>query len=138
MKGKVILLILLSISVLTFALPMTSQAADLAEGMTQGDFALWLVKEIGALSKLPPAAQGQDAIDFLISLGIAPEDGWSKDEPVTKEVLASLLDGEDAANLSFEELVDAVTEHVETLLSDRQLAVFKATNPTASGSAPAA
>ena len=113
-------------------------ATELKEGMTQGDFALWLVREAGAFRKLPPAAQGQDAIDFLVSLGVAPDAGWDVDDPVTKEFLASLLgDEEDVSALTFEEFVSKVRDFLRSRLSDRRLGVFRA-GSSASASSPAA
>lgn len=121
-----------------FLVPAISHGA-VEEGVTtQGDFALWLVKEVGALSKLPPAATGQDAIDFLVSLGIVPEGGWDDDEPVTRELLLSLLgDEEDLSKLDFQELVDRLKTAVDQAISDRQLGVFKAGSQSASGAVPA-
>ncbi len=121
--------------IFTLAFPAVSHA-ELKEGKTtQGEFALWLVQQAGALSKLPPAPLGKDAIDFLISLGIAPEEGWKKDAPIDKQFLVSLLGGDakDYANLTFDELVAKVEDHLTSVLSDRHLAVFKATSG-ASGS----
>ncbi len=113
--------------VFCFAIASVSQA-EVKEGMTQGEFALWLVKEIGALSKLPPSALGQDAIDFLTNLGVAPENGWKKDEALTANILKSILGGgDDTKGLSFNDLVTRVRDYVRTQLSDRSLGVFRAT-----------
>lgn len=123
---------------LIFSFPGASLAAIEEGKTTQGEFALWLVQEAGALSKLPPAASGQDAVDFLVSLGIAPEEGWDEDKPIDKKFLMSLLGGdeEDYTNLSFEELVRKVQDYLVSILSNRQLGVFRATSG-ASGSTPA-
>ena len=124
---------------LLLALPSLSQAevVELKEGMTQGDFALWLVQAIGGLQKLPPGANGEEAIQFLSGapdlrsgqssgLGIIPDGGWQKDEPMTKELLASLLeDPEEGANLSWDDLVKKVTERIQKLFDERKLAVFR-------------
>ncbi len=125
--------IILSLGILVFAFglflafPATSHAQpELSEGMSQGDFALWLVKAIGAQSKLPPAAGSEDAIEFLTKLGVIPEGGWQKNEPISKELLASLLDDEGAENLSFEELVARVRVHVQNIYNDKILGVFRA------------
>lgn len=108
--------------------PSTLQAeVELAEGMTQGDFGLWLVKAVGAQAKLPPAATGEDAIAFLSGLGVIPEGGWQKDELITNELLAGLLsDSEGSSNLSFDELVEKVRQHVQSIFDEAQLGVFRA------------
>ena len=118
---------------LTF--PATLQAEDLKEGMSQGDFALWLVKAIGAQTKLPPAATGEDAVKFLTSLGVIPEGGWQKGDPLTKEVLASLLEKpEEGANLSFDDLVKEVLKRVTDKFQEinKKQAVFRVLAPTPS------
>ncbi len=107
---------LFSIFALSFVMTSAAFAVEHpTEGKTtQGELALWIVQQIGAMDKLPPAALGQDAINFLFNLGIAPKDGkWDADAPVTKEFLASLLDlpeSEIASILSgpnpFEELLN--------------------------------
>lgn len=120
---------------LFLAFPGISQAQDieLKEGMPQGDFAQWLIKAIDAQSKLPPAADAKDAMDYLTQLGSIPEGGWQKDETMTNELLASLLeDPEEGANLSWDELVDKVREHVQNIFDERKLGVFRVLAPTPS------
>jgi hypothetical protein len=136
MSGKKALLCLLLLPVFFLTLAGISQA-ELEEGVTtQGEFALWVIKEVGAISKLPPAATGQDAIDFLSSLGVIPEGGWKQDQPITRDFLESLLgDEEDASGLSWDELVQKVRDNIRTRFSDRRLGVFRATS-SATGSAP--
>ncbi len=138
MKVKWASLSLLILVAFILALPGISSAA-LEEGKTtQGEFALWVIQEVGALSKLPPAPMGQDAIDFLVSLGIAPEKGWKKDQPIDKDFLRSLLgEDKDTKNLSFDELVAKVRDHLTSILSDRHLAVFKPTSGASGSVAPA-
>ena len=127
MRGKIVSLGILFFLGLFLAVPLTSQAeVELKEGMSQGDFALWVVKAIGAQTKLPPAATGEDAIKFLTSLGIIPEGGWQKDEVLSNEVLASLSDDPEAANLSFDGLVEKVRDHVQSLFDEKALGVFRA------------
>ena len=118
--------------------PATSQAeVELAEGMTQGDFGLWLVKAVGAQAKLPPAASGEDAIAFLSGLGVIPEGGWQKNEAISKEFLSSLLDKKDeASGLSFDDLVQKVREHVESTFNNKMLGLFRAQS-SGTGSVPA-
>ena len=119
---------------LLLVMPATSQAQEieLKEGMTQGDFALWLVKAIGAQSKLPPAGQAEDAIYFLTQLGSVPEGGWQKGEALTKEALASLLDEEGAANLSWDDLVGKARDHIQKIYDERKLGVFRVLSSTPS------
>ncbi|MBI2167222.1 MAG: hypothetical protein HYU34_03125 [Candidatus Omnitrophica bacterium] len=127
MRGKIVSLGILFFLGLFLAVPLTSQAeVELKEGMSQGDFALWVVKAIGAQTKLPPAATGEDAIKFLTSLGIIPEGGWQKDEALSNEALASLSDDPEAANLSFNELVEKIRDHVQSLFDEKALGVFRA------------
>lgn len=128
MRRSIVTLGILFICALFIAVPTTVQAQpELSEGMSQGDFALWLVKAIGAQAKIPPAATGEDAVKFLTSLGIIPEGGWQKDEPITNELLASLLDeGEDVSGLSFDQLVEKVRHHAQILFNEQSLGVFRA------------
>lgn len=123
---------------LLLAFPGLSPAAEeqpegvqLKEGMSQGNFAFWLIKAIqpqlqgltsGQVGIAPsvnfllnPAAGPEEAIKFLTDqLGLIPEGGWKKDEPLTKEALASLLEKpEEGANLSFDELVAKVLKRVQ-------------------------
>lgn len=108
--------------------------AELGPDMTQGQFALWLVKAIGASSKLPPAATEDDAINFLLGLGVYPEDGWKKDEAISNEFLASLLGDEEGGTGTFEELVDRVRDHVQNLFANTHQGVFRAAASSGSGS----
>ena len=137
MKGKIALITVIFFAVFALIYPAVSQA-ELKEGMSQGEFAVWLVKEAGALAKLGPAATDQDAVDFLVSLGIAPKEGWNKNGTVDKAFLISLLgdDAGDTSNLSFEELVAKVRDYIQASISDRRLNSFRATS-SASGSSPA-
>ena len=135
MRRQLVTLGILFVLGLFMTLPATSHAeVELQEGMTQGDFALWLVKAIGADSKLPPASVAEDAVKFLTDLGVVPEGGWQKGEPMTKEALASLLEDEDAANSSWEELVEKVRDYVQALFDERQLGIFRQ-GSSATGSA---
>ena len=93
---------------------------------------MWLVQAIGAQSKLPPAAQGDDAIYFLTQLGSVPEGGWQRDEAMTKEALASLLDEEDAGSLSWDDLIEKVREHIQNVYDERKLGTFRVIAPTPS------
>lgn len=137
--------VLTFVSALFLAFPnlIHAEIPELKEGMTQGDFALWMVQAIGALQKLPPGATAEEAIAFLggepdprsgqpasglaMGMGIIPEGGWQKDEPMTKELLAGLLeDPEEGANLSWEELVEKVQARIQKLFDERRLGTFRA------------
>lgn len=133
--------ITLSLGILVFvfglflALPTTSyaQKTELKEGMTQGDFAMWLVSAIGAESKLPPAYGAEEAIKFLTDLGAIPEEGWQKGEEMTKELLTNLLeDPKEGANLSWDELVKKVRDHIQNIFDKRKLGVFRVLSSTPS------
>lgn len=138
---------------LFLALPGTLQAQDieLKEGMTQGDFALWLVKALGAQNHflqagetnpkaavnllVNPAAGPEEAIKFLTELGSVPEGDWKKNEPITTEWLAGLLEKpEEATNLSFDDLVAKVLEEVRGKFQaiDKKQAVFRVLGATPS------
>lgn len=117
-----------------FTFPSVSPAqeeVELKEGMSQGDFAYWLIKAIqpqlqglqpgqpaGVAASVNflvnPAAGSEEAIQFLTDqLALVPEGGWLKDEVLTKEALASFLEKpEDGQGLSFDELVEKVLERV--------------------------
>ncbi len=105
------------------------------EDTTQGEFALWLIKEMDALSKLPAAAKGEDAILLLMENGIIPPDGWKADEKISKAFLGGLLGLEkgEAEKLTFAELVERVKKYIASHFSQRNLGVFRA-NSSASGS----
>lgn len=134
MNRKTVAVGLLFVLVSFLALPLSSMAqVEFKEGMTQGDFALWLVEAIGAQTKLPPAATGEDAIAFLTQLGSIPEGGWQKDEAMSAEALASLLEKpEEGANLSFEELAGKVRDYVQKIFNERKQGVFRVLSPTPS------
>ncbi len=118
--------ILLVGSLFLTMVPATLHAEiELKEGMSQGDFALWLVNAVGAMGKMSeryPAATGKDALDFLTSLGVAPEGGWGKsDEALTKEMLCGLMAEADQAGcsgMSFDDVVAKVRDRVEEIFKN--------------------
>lgn len=143
------------LSAFLFALPnaLHAQEIELKEGMTQGDFAFWLIKAIQPqLQALPagqhtgvtasvnflvnPAAGPEEAITFFSALALAPlEKGWQKDEPLTNEVLASLLEKpEEGQGLSFDELVEKVLNRVRERFQEinKKQAVFRVLSSTPS------
>ena len=117
--------------------PFAGLAAKVTPDMTQGQFALWLVQAIGAMDKLPPAATADDAINFLLQLGVYPEGGWKKDSIINNEFLASLLGDDSLSSLSFEELIDRIVDQVEGLFNESHLGVFRGFASSSSGSAAA-
>jgi hypothetical protein len=144
MGTKPVGLLILSLLAFSFAYPTTTQAVQLNEGMTQGDFAVWLLKAVqgygpqamGPGTQLqappPPAFQADEAIDFLMNLGIQPAGGWKKDEPLTKEALASMLPddvlpSEEKTSLmgdpdGFNQLSEKVKDYVQAIFDERRAA----------------
>jgi hypothetical protein len=135
-----------------FSLPAPTHAKDevravpeLKEGMTQCDFARWLLYAIGAtrsegcgpgpetLGKVPPAHQGLGALEFASNIGMHPEGGWECEAPVTRKWLADILGYPDDLDeefitkgrleelmagtdeQSFNEIIGKVKEHLGTL-----------------------
>ena len=80
------------------------------KAMTQGEFAMWLVREVGAEGMLPPAATVLDYFDFLKRNGLEPCDGWEEDEEITVEDLECMLGLEPDSGYTFEELVEKLKE----------------------------
>lgn len=138
LRSAGVLLVTALLSALPGLLFAEEQAIELKEGMKQGDFALWLVKAIEAtseLSKQNPAYTAKDAINFLTGLGAIPDPdkGWQKDEPMTKELLANLLEKpEEGANLSWDDLVEKVQKHIRMIFDKKKLGVFRVLAPTPS------
>jgi hypothetical protein len=131
MGRKSLLILTLSLIAILFAYPVASQAVELKEGMTQGEFALWLVRAIGALqepdpqhaigikSKLPPGANADDAINFLTQLAVVPKGGWEKDDPVTKELFVDLVGDPEVANLDFNDGAEKVSDFIQMRFGGR-------------------
>lgn len=122
---------MLFVFALLLTLSGSAQAEDLQQGMTQGDFSVWLIKAINAQDKLPPAFGPEEAINFLTQLGSIPEGGWQKNEEMTTQALASLLENSDeVTGLSWDELVEKVREHIQNIFDNRKLGVFRIHSPT--------
>ena len=134
MKRTILCIVALFVLAIFVAFPGTSrvqaEGVELGAGMSQGDFALWLVKAIGAQSKLPPAATAEDAINFFTQLGVVPEGGWQKGEEMTVEALASLVEGDPAEG--FDELVEKVRDYVQDIFEGKKLGVFRVLSATPS------
>ena len=136
MTRKTVAFGILFVFALLLTLPGSSQAQELKQGMTQGDFAVWLIKAIGAESKLPPAFGPEDAINFLTQLGSIPEGGWKKNEEMSTEALASLLEKpEEGSNLSWDDLVQKVMDHIQKIFDNKKLGVFRVLSATAASPA---
>jgi len=70
---------------------LQSWTAAQEEGITQGEFAVLLVREIAGERELPVAATVSDYVQFLQDLELEPLGGWSPDEILTTGDLVSLL-----------------------------------------------
>jgi len=117
-----------------FAVPMQANAEGLSQDMTQGQFASWLVKAMGAQGQLSPGATGQDAIDFLFKIGVVPEEGWDEEAKIDRKFLASLLGDPGAASMDFNALVDKLVDYVKSTYSLAQTGVFRAFSGSSSAS----
>ena len=111
------------------------EASIPTEGVTQGEFAMWLVEAAGAEGKLPPAALAQDAIQLLSDLGIKPKDGWDADKKLTQKDLADMLglsekeaQGKSWADL-VQELVQNVTDTIAQISATSQAGVSPSVSP---------
>jgi len=123
------------------------------EVTTQGEFAFWLIKAIqpqlqsltsgqhaGIVASVNflvnPAAGPVEAIKFLTDqLALVPEEGWQKDEVLTKKALASLLgDSEEGDGLTYDELVDRALDLVESRFQEisKKTGVFRILSATPS------
>jgi len=86
----------------------TSMAWSQEEGITQGEFAVLLVREIAGERELPVAATVTDYIQFLESLGLRPLGGWSPNKILTTGDLVSLL--------KLEEMTRAIKRRLEVTM----------------------
>ena len=87
-----------------------------AEKWTQGKFAMWLVRKVGAEGLLPPAATVQDYFNFLRRNGIEPPGGWEEDKILTVSDLEAMLGLKPGAGYTFEELLKMIEELLEEIL----------------------
>lgn len=132
MKRYFPLALLISLSFFSFSIVPSAFAVITSEQalkMTQGEFALRVLKEAGALKRLPSvAASGQDAIDFLQgTLGIVPAgDGWEADKVVDEDFLKRLLEGmgvegKGSIDELIQQIVDGVSNAIDTLPSEQNV-----------------
>ncbi len=95
------------------------ETEKIVEGMKQGEFAMLLIKELGAQGLLPPAATTQDAFNFLEKkLGVVPPKGWDEEGTINKEELCYMLslskEACDAA--TFDELLATLKKKLADIL----------------------
>lgn len=88
------------------------------DGMKQGDFAMLLLKDLGAEGQLPPAATLQDAFKFLEKIGVVPPKGWDEKGVITKADLVYMLGlkKEEADKLNFDEILTKLEKRVADIL----------------------
>ena len=115
-KGLAVVLSLLLCAAL--CAPLFAEEGKIEEGMKQGEFAMLLIKELGAQGQLPPAATVQDAFNFLQKIGVVPSKGWDEKGTVDSKFLADLLGmkDKDAAFLTFDELLAKLKERIAQIL----------------------
>ena len=80
------------VGMILFLLGMMAIPGFSAEKITQGEFAMLLVRVLGMEGELPPAATVEDYCDLLSSLGMEPADGWDADLPLTLGDISDILD----------------------------------------------
>ena len=98
---------------------MAVEDADIPiEGITQGEFAMWLVKAAGIQGRLPPAALQQDAINLLYNLGFNPHEGWDKDKKLTQDDLIDILgiSMKEAEGKSWEDIIKLLVQAVRDIV----------------------
>ncbi|HLD50025.1 MAG TPA: hypothetical protein VJC08_02380 [bacterium] len=116
MKSQSVLAFFISIAVLFSSVPLAHAEllAARALTLTQGEFALAILQEAHAIDRLKENALGQDAIDFLTSLGIIPHpDGWDANKPVDEAFLRSLVQ-DSPAGASLEEIIQSIVSAIES------------------------
>ena len=117
MKRHGTLAFFISIAILFSSVPPAHAAitSTQALAMTQGQFALAILKEAGALGRLSPGASGQDAVDFLELLGIIPEGGWEASKPVDEAFLRSLVENA-PEGATLDEIIRLIQDRIESSL----------------------
>lgn len=102
----------LSLILALIAVPVVGQDQPAPEtqedNVTQGEFAILLVREIAGERDLPIAATMTDYIKFLQYLGLEPLGGWEPDDELTTGDLVSLLKLEDMGRVVKRELVSTL------------------------------
>jgi len=92
--------------------------SEITEGMNQGDFAMLLIKELGAQGLLPAAATTQDGFALMEKLGVVPPGGWDENGKINKEQLCYMLNlsGEKCEAASFDELLERLKKRLAEIL----------------------
>lgn len=113
-----LMLAALALLFFTFITKPLFSAEKITEGMKQGEFAMLLIKELGAQGALPPAATTQDAFKFLEKLGLVPSKGWDEEGIVDSKFLAALLglSEKEAAKFTFDELLGKLEQKLADIL----------------------
>ncbi len=123
--------VMLALSICVFMSAPVFSAEEISEGMNQGDFAMLLIKELGAEGLLPTAATINDAFALLEKLGAAPTDGWDAEAVITADDLAAIL-GEGATG-SFDELLAKLKTRLADILSTMGIGLDRKTISPAGG-----
>jgi hypothetical protein len=91
---------------------------EIVEGMKQGDFAMTLIKTLGAQNQLPTAATTKDAFNFLEKIGCVPEKGWDQEASITKEDLCYILSlkSDECEAGTFEDLLEKLKKKLADIL----------------------
>ena len=112
-----VLVVFLSLSLCLF-LGKAVAADEITEGMGQGDFAMALVKSLGAEGMMSTAATNKDAFVLLEKLGCVPPGGWDEEGIVDAKFLASLLgiSEEESAQYTFEDLLAKLQTKLSNIL----------------------
>ncbi len=111
------LVIALALFIGLFITQPAFSAEEISEGMNQGDFAMLLIKELGAEGLLPPAATINDAFALLEELGAVPVDGWDAEDDIDKNDLAEMLGlSEEEAFGSFDDLLRKLKDRLTDIL----------------------
>ena len=79
------------ILVLFLSFSYCQQKEEEFQRVTEGEFAVRLVKLMGIERRLPPAPLRADYIEVLESIGIAPLKGWHEDKILTRENYAVIM-----------------------------------------------
>lgn len=96
MRKTVIAVIFLSIACL-LSFPLSAQKASIHKEeadlstMTEGEFAVILVRVLMFQRYLPPAPTQNDCMNVLDSFGISPVDGWHPERKLTQKTYNDIL-----------------------------------------------
>jgi len=77
---------------LVVALITAPALAQAVEGMTEGEFLLMLLRQVGLSGMLPDAATGIDAVEMMEDLGIIPVGGWDPGAMITEDRIIEIAE----------------------------------------------